>query len=382
MQDITIDDITSGSIDGDGIYDKLMQVNKLHLQEEYKAQRITGDMYAQAYIAMMQAAMATSTGFAIQAFTANNQRELTEEEKKRILAQTAQIEAETLNVPKQGVILDKQANQIDAQTSLVGAQEAQVVQETANLVKQATVITNQGLQIAAETLNIPKQGIILDKQADNLTKEGLQIVAQTSLVGKQEAQVTAETLNVPKQGMLIDAQKDVAVSQKSLITNQAATELKQALNVDADTKVKTAQNLLIGKQEDMVDAQILTEKANTTNPTGGIKKAEYDNLLKQGLNIESNTDLVTQKKKTEEAQIKDRVTGESTDVAGVVGSQKKVHTAQAKAFKDESFIKAAKQHADAFAVILSNDDAATIPSAFNEASINAAVAGMITQIKA
>lgn len=332
MKDITVDDITTGTLDGTGVYDKLMQVNKLHLQQEYTAQRITGDKYAEAYIAMMQSAMQTAASFAIQSITANNQRELTLEEKARIVAQTEMIKAETLNVPKQGILLDKQATQVDAQTSLVTAQEAQVV---------------------AETLNVPKQGALLDSQKSLVDKQALTETEQTKLVTAQTAVQTANKSNVEKD---------------TLVKTEQINKLK------ADT-------LFVGKQEDLVDAQILTEKTNTTTPTQGIKKAEYDNLTKQGLNIESNTKLVTQKTKTEEAQIKDRVTGEASDVTGVVGSQKRVHAAQAKAFRDESYIKAAKQHADAFAVILSNDEGATIPTAFQSTAISTAVADMIAEIK-
>ncbi|UAW01153.1 hypothetical protein [Vibrio phage BUCT194] len=352
MKDITVDDITTGTLDGTGVYDKLMQVNKLHLQQEYSAQRITGDKYAEAYIAMMQSAMATAASFAIQSITANNQRELTEEEKARIIAQTQMIEAETLNVPKQGILLDKQAAQVDAQTSLVGKQEAQVV---------------------AETLNVPKQGQLLDAQKTLVTNQ-----SATEL--KQALDVAAATTLKGKQGSLIDKQMVTETEQAKLVTANTAVATANKLNVDADTDVKEAQQLLIGKQEDMIDAQILTEKTNTTTPNAGIKKAEYDNLTKQGLNIESNTNLVKQKVKTEEAQIKDRVSGESSDVTGVVGAQKKVHAAQAKAFRDESYIKAAKQHADAFAVILSNDEGATIPNAFQSTAISTAVADMINQV--
>lgn len=360
MKDITVDDITTGTLDGTGVYDKLMQVNKLHLQQEYSAQRITGDKYAEAYIAMMQSAMATAASFAIQSITANNQRELTMEEKARIVAQTEMIKAETLNVPKQGILLDKQTLQVEAQTSLVGKQEAQVV---------------------AETLNVPKQGLLLDAQKSLVTNQ-----AATEI--KQALDVAAATTVKNSQKTLIDKQALTETEQTKLVTAQTALSGANKLNVEKDTLVKTEQinklkadTSLVSTQETLVDAQVLTEKTNTTTPTQGIKKAEYDNLTKQGLNIESNTQLVKQKVKTEEAQIKDRVTGESTDVTGVVGSQKKVHAAQAKAFVDESFIKAAKQHADAFAVILSNDEGATIPTAFQSTAISTAVTDMISQVK-
>lgn len=204
-KDLTIEDLTVGvaSTDpvlGTGVFDKLMVAAKAHLTREYAEQRITGDSYAEAYIAMMQSVLQTASSFAVSSFSANMQRELSAEEKARIIAQTEQIKAQTLNVPK--------------------------------------------------------EGIILDHQADNLIKQGTQIDAQTSLIGKQELQVEAQTLNVPKEGELLDA-------QQAMVTNQADTEIKQALLVAANTAVATAQELLIDKQAITETEQAKLVTANT-----------------------------------------------------------------------------------------------------------------------
>jgi len=218
MIDISIDDLTTGIVGGTGVYDRLLTTSRAHLMEEYAAQRITGDTYAQAYIEMMKAAMGTAASFAIQYITANNQRELTEEERQRIIAQTA----------------------------------------------------------------------------------------------------------------LIAAQTD-------------------------------------------------TELTNTVNPTAGIKSEEYKNIVKQGEAIQSTIDMNEQKKKTEEAQILDTVDG--TAVAGVIGKQKEVQTAQAKGFKDDAYIKAAKQHFDAFAVTLSNVEGSPVPTTLANSAIDIMMNAMTDQIK-
>lgn len=58
--------ITTGVIDGDGIFDKFMQVLKLHLQGEVTAGRITGDNYAEAYIAMTNLALTQAVSYSLQ----------------------------------------------------------------------------------------------------------------------------------------------------------------------------------------------------------------------------------------------------------------------------------------------------------------------------
>lgn len=257
---VLITDVTTGVIDGNGSFDKLMTVAKAHLLEEYTKQRITGDSYAQAYIATMQAAMQAAIQFTISAEQTNNQSELTDEQKQLIIAQTAQVKAETLNVPKQGLLLD---------------------------------------------------------------------------VNK--------------------------------------------LNVEQDTLYKTAQRSLTEKQEDLVDKQILTETAQTTNPISGIKKAEWERLQKDIELTDTNIRLVSQKVETELSQVSD-VTTQGNTIAGVVGKQKAIYEAQAKGFKDDAITKATKMMIDVFSVQRSTDDAFAPPTALDNVAISTQVTKMLTQV--
>lgn len=110
---ISISDITTGSIQGTGDFDVLVRAAKEHLLVEYTSNRITGDKYAEAYIAIVNQVLAMAIQFRVQSEQINVQSLLTEEQKELIKAQTLQVKAETLNVPKQGIVLDKQASNLD-----------------------------------------------------------------------------------------------------------------------------------------------------------------------------------------------------------------------------------------------------------------------------
>lgn len=221
---ISISDITTGSIQGTGDFDVLVRAAKEHLLLEYTSNRITGDKYAEAYIAIVNQVLAMAIQFRVQSEQINVQSLLTDEQKALIKAQTAQVIAETLNVPKQGLVLDKQVLQIDKQIA----------------------------QLDAELLNIPKQGVILDKQA--------------SQIEKQVTQLDAEILNIPKQGILLDKQasnldvdiqvktKDIALRESNIkLTDQKTkTEMAQTLDLIDGTAVKGT----VGKQKEVYDAQI------------------------------------------------------------------------------------------------------------------------------
>ena len=65
MADITINDITTGTIEGTGVFDKLMQSVKAQLTDEYDNGRLKGPEYAQVYISTIQAVLSQSIEFTL-----------------------------------------------------------------------------------------------------------------------------------------------------------------------------------------------------------------------------------------------------------------------------------------------------------------------------
>ena len=59
----SIDDVSSGAVDGSGIFDVLMRALKSQLQQEFEEHRITGSEYTRAYIELTQSALSASMQF-------------------------------------------------------------------------------------------------------------------------------------------------------------------------------------------------------------------------------------------------------------------------------------------------------------------------------
>lgn len=55
--------LTEVSVEGKGVFDALMRATKLHLKEEYDANRITGKEYSTVYLGALTAVLQTSTQF-------------------------------------------------------------------------------------------------------------------------------------------------------------------------------------------------------------------------------------------------------------------------------------------------------------------------------
>ena len=84
MTDIVITDITTGIVDGTGIFDKLMASVKAHIHDEYDNGRIKGPEYSQVYLEAIQAVLAQSMQYALQ-------EKQTEAQVDLILAQTSEL---------------------------------------------------------------------------------------------------------------------------------------------------------------------------------------------------------------------------------------------------------------------------------------------------
>lgn len=63
---LTIEQLTTRQVGGDGAFDALMDGFKAHLRAEYDAGRITGAEYTKAYIALTESAMAQGVQFLLQ----------------------------------------------------------------------------------------------------------------------------------------------------------------------------------------------------------------------------------------------------------------------------------------------------------------------------
>ena len=95
MADIPITDITDGTIEGTGVFDKLMKAVDVHIQVEYASGRLKGTDYANVYLGTMQSAMAQAVQFSLGKQAADKQAELLVNQATLLVQKTATEEAQT-----------------------------------------------------------------------------------------------------------------------------------------------------------------------------------------------------------------------------------------------------------------------------------------------
>ena len=185
---IDIADVTTGSLDGTGSFDVLMQTMTLHLMREYTAGRITGDVYAKAYIEVLNATLAQATQFVVsQAQVAAND--------ELIAAQIRQIDSNILTN-------EAQVRQIDGQIELLGYQ---------GISEQAKYLDSvDGLTIAG---TIGKQKEIYAAQAKGFKDSALQSVAKTMIDTWSVRRTTDEATLTSPESKLYDGNIGNAIQE-------------------------------------------------------------------------------------------------------------------------------------------------------------------------
>lgn len=311
-------DITSGALNGTGVFDSLMRAVKVHLDEEYKKNRFSGEEYSNLYLGAMNAVLQQSIQYALtkeqsdaQAALLSAQTSKTAEEERLVAQQLQNLSTEQVNLVKQGTQIDKQNLALDEQIQKAIADTALVVQQKANLVAENSNIALAGLKISAETdyLGVQQSKALTDK----------------ALVDQQKSNLTLESANIPLQGNLINKQID---------------------KLAEDILASIAQRDQLTKQGDLVVAQTTKTTEETQSITAGISK------------INKEVEVLNQRKLTEEAQTSDTVNGAA--VTGVLGKQKNLYQAQTDGFARDAEQKLAKTFLDIWSVQRTTDEGFTV----------------------
>lgn len=287
MTAVNVTELTSGTLEGEGIFDALMKANKAHLDSEFKQSRIKGPEYATVYLGALQATMQASLTFLSQRQVLNLQAQLLEEQITQAQQQTLQIAAQTAFVIQQKLNAQDELLTTSAQRVQIGAQTDLVVQQKANLVD--------------ELITAGKQRLQLDQQTINLVTQELQIIAQTELIGQQKQTAILAALNIPKEGLVLDGQKckldaefDLLAMTKiktetetELLVSKITTERAQtaAIGVDADSVIGR-QKALYGAQTsgftrdaEQKAAKLMVDSWNVRRSTDEGTLANNDNML-------------------------------------------------------------------------------------------------------
>ena len=170
MATLDVKNITTGTIDGTGTFDVMMQTVFLHLQREYASGRITGDMYAKAYIEIMNNTLAQATQYVVAAFQATANDDL-------VAAQIRKINKDIELVTEQIELIDYQG--ISEQAKYLDVVNGQVIAGTIG--KQKDVYTAQTKGFKDSALQSLAKTMIDTWSVRRSTDEGTQTTPESKL---------------------------------------------------------------------------------------------------------------------------------------------------------------------------------------------------------
>ncbi len=344
MSEIKIEDLTSGLLTGDGVFDKLMEASQLRLEDAFNKGRITSTDYSNVLIQSMGSAMQQSIAYLLGIQQADAQAELTK-------SQTLVSAQELVNLQAQKVLLDKQALESDQQLIHLTAQ---------------TAIVTEGLATAVADTALKQQ------QLTNLQNEAIKQTAEIALINQN-------TANALTSNGLISAQSDKAVAEaenelvrKTILENQATQLVSETALIDQNTANAVTNNALLTNQVAKTAADTSLVNQNTAN-------ALTTNSLinNQSQKAVSETALLAQKRTTEIAQ-----TANTADADSVIGKQTLLFQRQADGFLRDAEQKATKMLLDTWNVRQTTDGALTSPAGISDASIKETVASLKSGISA
>jgi hypothetical protein len=214
-----VSELTTGEIDGQGVFDRLMSSMNAHIKGEFEKGRITGAQYTQAYIELTQAALTTALQFIL-----NREQSFWASQQAQIAAVNARVGLETarynysITLPFQTALLTKQVDQ------------AQVAYDTAtyNL-----------------AITLPKQTMLLETQNDAA-------IRQIELSNQQI--------------MLTEAQKFVAAEQKDLLREQTQVQRAQTMDTRLDGVTPVAGT--VAKQKALFEQQVIAYRRDSEVKAG------------------------------------------------------------------------------------------------------------------
>ena len=429
LPELSLDALTTKTVDGTGVFDVLMGAVNSHLAEQHRQNRITGGDYAKVYLGSMQAVMQYGVQFLLSKDQARLQNLRLQEEVKLAQAQRVKALAE-LQIARgqiQQTAYTTAKLQLEAKTAFnaFALSKMQLVNhynETQVTSANIKLITEQVEVQRAQTWDthldgtpisglLGKEKSLIDARMQTQKEELDTHRAQTKdtlmdgtpvagLVALEKSIKEATMVHMEQQGLLVKEQVEAAHAQVS-DTKTDGTPIEGLLALEKS--LKQAQQRLTEEQYDTARAQTKNTLADGTAIAGLVAvekqtkeaqrtlveeqvdtaRAQTKDTLRQGGQI---TGLIAVEKKLKAAQEKyvteqyesqrgqtrgTLSTGES--VAGLIGAQTRLYDQQITSYKRDAESKGVKMLLDTWTARKTIDDGVPVPASIDTQAIDASV---------
>ncbi|MGV8863302.1 MAG: hypothetical protein ACOH2T_19310 [Pseudomonas sp.] len=338
---ITVDDLTTASVSGTGVFDVMMRAVTAQVTEQFEKGRITGADFAKTFLGAMTAVMEFGTSFLINKDRAYLENLKIQEEVKasQILRITALANLEIARTKIQQSILETAMFKFKAHTNR---------NEYATS-KMELVDAYHKVNTSEEQLNLLFEQIDAARAQTKETLANGQSIGGLLALDKQLKSAQAETA-----GEALDTAR--AQTKETLKGGGAILGL-----VAIEKLTKEAQRRLVEEQVETARASTWETHVNGT-PIEGI--AKYEKELKQ-----AQSKLVLEQYEAQRGQTRGTLsTGEA--VIGLVGAQTRLYEQQIISYKRDAETKGLKMVMDSWIARKTIDEGVAVPSIIDTPSLN------------
>lgn len=369
---VTNKDITQHTADGMGTFDALMAGVDAYLDKQYKLNRITGDDYASAYVALSEVAMSNAVQFVLQKDTT------------KWAAINAQLGALTARV-------NLETEKTKLATIHIDAFEAKTRYALSKSQLAISGVEHCAAQFRFENI-LPKESLELQRRIEGLDAENrIKLFNLTTMLPTEhrglERDVDIKEFTL-KNTLPIDYRTKL-YSLTEMMPTEKDMLLAQIEGVGIDNETKTF-NLdeILPKQRDMLSSQIAGIDLDNDTKTYNLETmlpSQHDLLLAQIDGVTQDNlikvftleemlpaQLVLTQEQTEvqRAQTLD-TRSDGAPVVGTLGKQKDLYTQQIESYKRSSEINAAKMWVDTWITQKSLDEDLLPPTILQNSSVDA-----------
>lgn len=364
-QAVTLDELTKVDLEGDGVFDSLMRTIDLHINREYKGNRITGDQYAKVYTEVTTAVLGQSVSFLLQ------------KDQARWAAITAQMQARIAEIQATEALINLEKTKVEAQQAVfemqnAGAQYALTKMQIANAdaaycLTQAQTDSERykrnwlmpaelSIQEYTRSVMMPIEFAAKQVTADRI----LPAEAAVKEFENRVLQPIEEDLQKFQLEQVLPTQQATAEYQLNNMLPVTLGKEQHLLNFQLP-----AQTALIKEQQETQRAQTLENRSDGLTPISGLV-LKQKNLLQEQIESERSKTMDT------------RMDG-STIIEGSVGKQKDLYDQQIDSFIKDAKHKAAKMYLDGWITQKTLDENLAAPTELTVPSVSAVLLALRTE---
>lgn len=382
--EIQLTDLTEVDLAGEGVFDKLMAAVDLHIQREFKGNRITGDQYAKVYTEVMSGVLGSSVQFLLAkdqahwaAITAQMQARIAE-----IQATKALIELEETKFNTQKALFEMQNSgaqyaltkmQIAGENQkhfLMQAQtDGEVYRVKYLLPAELAIQQYQRMQVLPSTvaINQVQSARVLPAEAaikEFINRELQPIEKRTAAYQIDVAMPIKTDIEEFQRDSLLPVQlgqeqhklNHLMPAQTGFAREQWESQRAQTMNTRTDGL--TAITGILGKQRESLGLDVDTKQFNLD-----------ETLPTQVTLLDKQIDLLVEQKEAERSKTLNTRT-DGTTIVGSVGKQKDLYTQQIDSFIKDAQYKTTKMYLDGWITQKTLNEDLTAPTQLFNAEVD------------